>query len=322
LRKVVQRAQHENVFPEGLLRPVDILVVEDFEPFRQWICSALRERPEFQHVSEASDGLEAIQKIEELRPNLILLDIGLPSLNGIRVAERARTIVPQAKLLFVTQESSPEIIEETFRVGGHGYVQKSRAHSDLLLAVEAVLADKRFVSTGLGFLEEEQTPRGHEIVFCSDDAGLVDSLTSFIATALNDSNAAIVWATESHRKILPELLRSRGVDIDSAIQAGTYVSRDCYEIAEPNHLLELLTGLREAASQMGKQRPRVAACGERAGLLWAAGKTDEAIRLEQLWSELEAHHELDILCVYPAPPDNVDQALYTVCAIHTASYSR
>jgi two-component system response regulator DegU len=133
------------------LWPVDVLMVEDFEQFRQFIGSVLGERTEFRLVGEASDGLEAVRKIEELRPDLVLLDIGLPNLNGIEVAERARRLVPHAKLLFISQESSFDVIEKAFGAGGRGYVHKPHAVSDLLPAMEAVLEGRQFVGTGLEF---------------------------------------------------------------------------------------------------------------------------------------------------------------------------
>jgi len=74
-----------------------IIVVEDHEPFRRFVCSALGKRPELQIVSEVSDGLEAVHKFEELQPDLILLDIGLPTLNGIDAARRIRKVAPTPK---------------------------------------------------------------------------------------------------------------------------------------------------------------------------------------------------------------------------------
>ena len=83
---------------------VRILVVDDFEMFRQFVVEMLGKRPELQVVGEASDGLEALQKAVELRPDLILLDIGLPSLNGIEVARQMRSLVPESKMLFGTRQ--------------------------------------------------------------------------------------------------------------------------------------------------------------------------------------------------------------------------
>jgi DNA-binding NarL/FixJ family response regulator len=126
---------------------VRVLVVEDFLPFRQFVCSRLGTKPELQVVGEASDGLEAVQKAEELKPDLILLDIGLPSLNGIDAARQIRKLSPDSKIIFLSQESSADVMEEALSLGAWAYVVKTRAQSDLLAAVDAVLLGKRFVSS-------------------------------------------------------------------------------------------------------------------------------------------------------------------------------
>ena len=128
---------------------VRILVVDDFLPYRQFVSSILQERPGWQVTGEASDGLEAVQRAEELQPDLILLDIGLPKLNGIEAAGRIRNLAPQSQILFVSQESSVDVVEEALRLGARGYILKAYAQRDLLAAVEAVLEGKRFVSSGL-----------------------------------------------------------------------------------------------------------------------------------------------------------------------------
>jgi DNA-binding NarL/FixJ family response regulator len=129
--------------------PVKVLVVDDFEPFRQFVLSMLGEKPELQIIGEASDGFEAVQKAEALRPDLILLDVGLPTLNGIEAARRIRRLVQKSKIVFVSQESSADVVEEAFRLGAKGYVVKTDAGRDLLIAVSAVLRGETFASTGL-----------------------------------------------------------------------------------------------------------------------------------------------------------------------------
>jgi DNA-binding NarL/FixJ family response regulator len=130
------------------VRSLNILVVDDFEPFRRFVCSILQQRAEFR-VIQASDGLEAIQKAEELEPDLILFDVGLPKLNGIEAARRVRQLTSSAKILFLSQESSRDVVQEALSLGALGYVQKLRVQSELQPAIEAVLAGKRFVSGGL-----------------------------------------------------------------------------------------------------------------------------------------------------------------------------
>jgi DNA-binding NarL/FixJ family response regulator len=126
-----------------------VLVVDDYEPFRRFICSTLRRRPEAHIVCEVSDGLEAVQKAEELQPDLIVLDIGLPTLDGIEAARRIRKLAPKSKILFVTQESHADVVQEALHLGAQGYILKAHAGSELLAAVEAVRQGRRFVSAGL-----------------------------------------------------------------------------------------------------------------------------------------------------------------------------
>ena len=115
------------------------LVVDDFEKWRRYVCSALQQIPGVEVVGQAADGLDAIQKAKDLRPNLILLDIGLPRLNGIEVARRLSTISPESKIIFFTENRSSEIKEEALRAGGSAYVIKSNSESELIAAIEAVL---------------------------------------------------------------------------------------------------------------------------------------------------------------------------------------
>jgi DNA-binding NarL/FixJ family response regulator len=125
------------------------LVVEDFKPFRQFIVSVLTKMPELQVIGEASDGLEALRVAEELRPELILLDIGLPSLNGIEAARRICQVAPGVKLLFVSQISDIEIVAKALTSGAQGYVLKTDAGTELLPAIAAILRGERFLSSGI-----------------------------------------------------------------------------------------------------------------------------------------------------------------------------
>ena len=127
------------------LSTVRILVVDDFEMFRQFVVELLGKRPELLVVGEASDGLEAIQKAVELRPDLILLDIGLTSLNGIEVARQIRSLVPESKIIFLTHELSSDVVQKAFSVGARGYVTKNMLLADLFVAVETVLSGMTFV---------------------------------------------------------------------------------------------------------------------------------------------------------------------------------
>jgi DNA-binding NarL/FixJ family response regulator len=99
---------------------VRIIVVEDFAPFRQFIFEMLATRRNLQMIGGVSDGLEAVQKAVELRPDLILLDIGLPSLNGIEVARQISKLAPESKIIFLTQESSADAVREARKLRAWG----------------------------------------------------------------------------------------------------------------------------------------------------------------------------------------------------------
>jgi len=228
-----------------------VLVVEDYEPFRRFICSTLRKRPGLQIVGETADGLEAVHKAEEMQPDLIVLDIGLPSLNGIDAARRIRKLSPESKILFVSQESSGDVVQEALALGALGYVVKAHAGSELLAAVGAVLEGRQFVSSGLSghyftddadaqspdhlnreearpslALEKAGITRRHEVEFYSDDAAFVVGFTRFIEASLRAGNAVIVLATEAHRKELLATLQAHGVDVVAAVERKRYIPLD------------------------------------------------------------------------------------------------
>jgi len=128
---------------------IRVLVVDDYKAWRSFFSTALQKKPELQVIGQVSDGLEALQQAQELQPDLILLDIGLPTLNGIEAARQIRNVSRASKILFVSENRSPDIIKEAFTTGAGGYVVKSDAATELLPAVDAVLEGKRFLSRSL-----------------------------------------------------------------------------------------------------------------------------------------------------------------------------
>jgi len=109
----------------------------------------LQTRPELSVVAEAGDGLEAVQKAQDLRPDLILLDVGLPTLNGLEAAHRIRQVAPDARIIFLTQNSDRDVVRAALRAGAQGYVLKADAGRELLAAVAGILSGGDFVSSGI-----------------------------------------------------------------------------------------------------------------------------------------------------------------------------
>src|SRR5262249_6924605 len=138
---------------DGGLSVTRVLVVEDHELFRRYIRSALEARQDFRLVGEAVDGLEGVHKCLELQPDVVLMDIGLPGLSGIEAVRRIRAIVPGSNVVFLTQESSSEVVHKALELGATGYIIKVQAAGDLIPALVAARDGRRFVSSGIAGLE-------------------------------------------------------------------------------------------------------------------------------------------------------------------------
>jgi DNA-binding NarL/FixJ family response regulator len=128
---------------------VRILLVDDFELFRTLAYSVLQEQPRYEIVGEAADGLEAVQRAGELKPDLVVLDIDLPKLNGFEVARRIRRCSPNSTILFLTAHSDSELARQALNAGARGYVLKVDVAKELVKAAKAVLSGERFVSRRL-----------------------------------------------------------------------------------------------------------------------------------------------------------------------------
>ena len=316
--------------------PVTILVVDDFEPFRRFVCPILEREAGLRIIGEASDGLTAVQKIEELQPDLILLDIGLPGLNGMEVARRASKLAPNARILFVSQESSFDVVHQALGLGALGYVHKQHGASELIGAVKTVLAGRQFISSSLKDQEyykrgNIQSPRRHEAVFCSSDEVLLERLTSFIVAAQKAGNPAIVIATQSHLNDIFQRLRAQNVVVEHAIERGSFVPLEVSEamagymvdgMPDPVLFFKSATRLLDtAANAATEEHTRIAACGEGVSVLVAQGKAEAVVRLEQFWNLLARRYELDLLCAYAAETfDRMenDEVFRSICAEHSA----
>jgi DNA-binding NarL/FixJ family response regulator len=337
---------------------IRVLVVDDYQPWRDSTRSMLEDDSRLRVVGEAADGLEAVWKVRELQVDLVLLDIGLPTLNGIEVAKRIRKLSPQTKILFVSQESSPAVVEQAVSLS-EGYVVKRDAGRELRAAVTAVVRGERFVDSRFGNHGLEETPESpvlesvgiksvsaplrqhkeiphrHEVVFYSDEGYFLDSLALFVERALHAGSSAIVVANESHRNSVLSRLQAKGLDIAAAAEQGRYTALDAAHTIstfmvpgtlDPARLLQGLGSLLLTAAKAAKgEKPRVAACGQIAPLLWAQGDAEAAIQIEKHSNTLVETHGVDILCGYPLDSFHSDMGrdmFQRICAEHSAIHSR
>jgi DNA-binding NarL/FixJ family response regulator len=127
------------------LASVRIFIVDDSGPWRRAICSMLQEYKDMEVICEGSDGLQAVEKSAALQPDVVLLDIGLPNLNGLEAARQIRKVSPHSRIIFLTSHNDPDLVDEALRIGASGFVIKADAASDLLSALSAVMRNQRFV---------------------------------------------------------------------------------------------------------------------------------------------------------------------------------
>jgi len=324
---------------EQPLSPIRILVVDDFEGWRRQVRLLFQARPQWQVIAEVSDGSEAVQKVADLKPDLIVLDIGLPKLNGIEAARGMRHLSPTSTIVFLSLNNDPDVVRAALSTGALGYVHKTDAHRDLLPAIEAVLQGRQFVSSSIkgykpAHVLAAKAPHRHEVLFYPDDAVFLDSCTRFIAAALDAGNVAAVVATESHRDSLFQRLKAEGLDVNAEIKHGRYISLDVAktlstfmvnDMPDWERFFEVVGGLVSGAAKAGKgEHSRVAMWGECGPLLWAEGKLDAAIRLEQLLNWLATIYEFDVLCAYALSSFHGEEhghIFRSICTEHSAAYS-
>jgi DNA-binding NarL/FixJ family response regulator len=137
---------------------VRVLVVDDFAPWQEFVTSALQSDPQYEVVGFVSDGATAITECKRLKPDLILLDIGLPDHDGITVAKQIRRVLPESDIVFFTQHTSMDYVQAAFELGARGFIDK-RDGRELLEAINTVRKHRHFVSKRLN----EATETGSEV---------------------------------------------------------------------------------------------------------------------------------------------------------------
>jgi DNA-binding NarL/FixJ family response regulator len=315
-----------------------VLLVDDSELWRSCVRSVLQQSARWELVGESSDGAEAVEQAAALQPDLILLDVGLPTLNGIEAARRIRRHDPKARVLFVSQHRAWEFAEAALRTGARGYVIKSDAGRQLLPAMNAVIQGQRFISPRLGGRAldamAERIPweaRRHEAGFYSDETLLLDDYARFTATALQAGNSVIL--VDSRREQVQARLEARGLDIARAINEGRYLVLDVAACLS-NFLVDgwpdearfwdgAIALVMRAAKASASEHPWVAVCEECAPILWREGRGDAAVRLERLWDDVARTCQVDLFCGYSMTRgDRLPEIFQRVCAEHSAVHTR
>jgi len=320
------------------------LVVDDHAGWRGRLCLELQKSARWRVAGEAADGLQAVRQAQALEPDLILLDIGLPVLNGLDAARRIIAGNPKSRILFLSEHRSFDVVEAAVATGARGYVCKTNGACRLVVAMDALMEGAGFVSAGLGgeivakTLCEDVVPGGasrHVAGFYADEASRLDDYARFAQCSLAAGGVFILLAHGSRRHRLHERLVARGVAVDRFASEGRYLFVEfAGEFSQSVADGQLDAAQLEAAAALfnraprtnGGDRRRIALCGEGASCLWQGGHSHAALRIEQLWNELSKGWAVDWLCAYDADVLRRDDArrdtLQRICAEHSAVHFR
>ena len=329
----------------GSVATTRILVVEDHEPFRKFVRTFLGQLEDFQLVGEAGDGLTAVRKCVELQPDLVLLDIGLPELNGIQAARQIRQLAPGSRIVFLTQESSSAIVHEALSLGAAAYVIKAHTASDLIIAIIAARDGRQFVSAGLDgslrlnepplivardtdFSSQASASPHHKVHFYPDDSSFVTGISAFIQRSLKAGKVVLAVTNESRRNAIIPAVEAGGIDTGSSIAAGRLILQD-----SPAFLKEIMTDDRidselllrlssELIETMIRANPgsRICACGDCASPLLEQGNVEGAMQIERVWNELSTRYDMELFCgyIFSGFQRAADMPGYRdVCAVHS-----
>jgi DNA-binding NarL/FixJ family response regulator len=319
-----------------------VLLVDDYEPWRRHVDAALRLLPQYQVVGEAADGAEAIRQWDAHRPDLVVLDVGLPALNGIEVARRILALDRDCRIVFLSEHASWDILEAALAAGGRGYVLKVDAGRDLLPSIDAVLDGGHFVSASLtnpaavrDGRRASAEPVRHAAGFHPDDASLLEEYGLFAEAVLQAGRSLIVVSIGARRRALDQELRARALDVDGLASEGRYRWLDVADalsrflagdrIDETRFWSSIPPLVLDAARTSAAPHRRVAVWGEIAPTLWRSGNVEAAIRLEQLWDALAQAYGVETLCAYPLngfSQDETDFAFHGICAAHSHVHPR
>jgi DNA-binding NarL/FixJ family response regulator len=290
---------------------VRVLLVDDYAPIRDYVRSVLRRRPDLHVIGEASDGVLAVRAVLEFEPDLILLDIGLPHLNGIEVARRVREVLPLCKIILLTEIRSWSFVEDALHCGAAGYVVKSDAGRELLQAIDAVLQGIQFVSSSIEDGRSSEvlaSQRHHEAGFFTDEQQLLDHVSDFLTFTLKAGNSAIVVAPDTQRSGILKRLTASGRDMAAFIGQGRYTAVDVHEALakfmvkgkpDSHRFLTAFNGLVDRAAHASRGgQGRVCIYGVCTQILYTEGNSAAAVQTELLVNQLFDRYNLHVLCGY------------------------
>jgi DNA-binding NarL/FixJ family response regulator len=307
------------------MRPT-IVVADDHPRVLQSVSSLLAD--DFDVVAAVTDGRQAIDAAGRLDPDIVLLDITMPVVDGLRAAQSLKRSGSRAKLVFLTLHAADEFVEAALATGAKGYVLKTRMEADLAAAIHHTLAGRTFVPS-LASLSAVSPGSVHSLHVRRDEAFFFDEVATFLYAATRRGDMTAVIATEPIRAGIAGRLAAAGCDVAVEKERGRYIEWDATQSlshvmngTRPDRRIvtQFVEDLDRSRLAIGQGRPnRLAVFGEMSVLLLRDGNTEGAVAMEHTWNELSHDRPFMTVCSYPEDLLNQQgnpEVWTAVCAEH------
>jgi DNA-binding NarL/FixJ family response regulator len=304
-----------------------VLLADDYLPFLETVSGLLADA--FDIVALAGGGHQALDLARRLRPAVIVLDIAMPDLDGFQTLKQLRRDDPETRVVFLTMHRDDELVAAAIKEGAHGYVLKSRAHLDLISAIEHALAGRLFVPS----LTSLTTVPGsrHAVHVHANDSRFLDDVSQFVAATLRSGEQIVMVVSEATRIGVDQRLQARQMNLAMLSERGQYVAEDSALAlsqvmidARPDRrrLAQIINGLDHLRLAFQK-RPngRLTILGDMAVALCRNGNFEAALEIERIWNELTHALPFFTVCSYPIDcfePSEGRTRLCNVCDEHSA----
>jgi len=304
-----------------------VLLADDHLPFLEAARRLLA--PACDVVALASDGRRALEMAQDLRPDVVVLDVSMPGLNGLQTLEHLRRNLPDTRVIFCTSHQTDDIVAAALKAGAHGYVLKSRVHVDLISAIEHALADRLFVPS-LASLQAVAGNR-HTLVLHAGNDRFLEDVCRLLHPTLRSGDPVAVVTCDATRVGIARRLEARHINLGLLANRGQYVDQDSalalshvmHDVRpDQDRLMEMIGEFeRLRLSAPNGSRSRLTIVADLTVALWRGGKFEAALALERTWDELTRTLPFSTVCVIPAEcfaRSGAGLHLPTLCDAHSA----
>jgi CheY-like chemotaxis protein len=262
---------------------------------------------EFEVVATVTNGRQALDTVPRLDPDVVVLDISMPDLNGFQTAEELTRLGSRARIVFLTMHQDDDFVAKAIRCGAAGYVPKMAAWSDLVPALHHAIGGRQYLPSFTPLVMTNTD--AHAVQFRERDNCWLDGVADVLSRALERGDTVATVFLESNRETLGLRMKERGWNLADATEQGRYLVFDAEEAAtqvmrggwpDVDSIRELVAVLERArtASAAGALS-HLTIVGEMAVVLWRHGKPEAALELARLWNEQTRSLPILTICTYP-----------------------